>query len=62
MSSRSATEVDSVWLVWDGEWEATLASVHTTEAGARQAAHELRKQYRFGKHDIVTVEERTLEI
>ena len=48
----------SVWLVWDGEWEAVLTSIHTTEAGARQAAHELRKGYHFDKRHVVNVEER----
>lgn len=48
----------SVWLVWDGEWEAVLISVHETQAGAEKAAHELRKGYQFRKSDKVTVEER----
>jgi len=46
----------TVWLVWDGEWEAVLTSIHETEAGARRAAHELRRGY--DKNHVVSVEER----
>ena len=48
----------TVWLVWDGEWEAVLTSIHATEAGARRAAHELRRSYKFDKRHVVNVEER----
>lgn len=43
----------NVWLVWQGEWEAVLISVHATQAGAEKAANELRTP----EADVIRVEE-----
>lgn len=51
----------TVWLVWDGEWEATLESIHETESGARKAAHDIRERNHFDKRCVVTVEEREVK-
>lgn len=50
---------DTVWLVWEGEYEATLDSVWLHESGARRRRHEIYEANGF-KLDSASLEERPL--